>query len=102
MGHESTGEGAARHIVISKKSSVTGSAKAKNSHNECTNLRSAVDITDQTENEKSEEKPLVDHKKCSNCQRNVPILNFEIHKARCPAKLIKEKEMEIKDVKPRK
>jgi len=98
--HESQGEGAERRIVVRKKGGGGGgevlvrkevkeSDKRENKTNcDKHSLNEAVEVKGSGLEESD---PPANHINCSQCKKNVPMMNFELHTVRCAAQLLKEK-----------
>ena len=98
--HESQGEGAERRIVVRKKGDggerevpVRKKAKESEKRENKTNcdknlLNEAVEVKGSGSEESA---PPANHINCSQCKKNVPKMNFELHTVRCAAQLLKEK-----------
>ena len=88
--HESQGEGAERRIIVRRKVEKSREEVKKESKHKINDVSSKA-VTEIQEVSKVEEpEPLADHINCSNCKKNVPKTNFELHQVRCATQLLKE------------
>jgi len=92
--HESHGEGAERRIIVRRKVE-KGQEEVKNESDDKVKdvlKRAATEVrADKGCEETVEENVLLaNHISCSKCKKNVPKINFELHKARCASQLLKE------------
>jgi len=88
--HESQGEGAERRIIVRRKVE-KGEEEVKNESRDKVKVPRAVTEVKADKGSKVEDAVLLDkHIICSNCKKNVPKTNFELHQVRCAAQLLKE------------
>jgi len=102
--HESQGEGAERRIVVRRKEddskeNLRTETKDKEAvvvkvkgGNDLINKAVTVDGKTERVSKVEETAPPASHINCSNCKKNVPKLNFELHQVRCATQLLKEQQ----------
>ena len=88
--HESQGEAAERRIIVRRKVEKS-EEEVKNESRDKVKVPRAVTEVKADKGSKVEDAVLLDkHIICSNCNKNVPKTNFELHQVRCAAQLLKE------------
>ena len=92
--HESHGEGTERRIIVRRKEEknqeVKKEKKDKVSGGKDVLTRAVTEVNADKGTNVEETTPPVNHINCSNCKKNVPKMNFELHKVRCATQLLKE------------
>lgn len=99
--HESQGEGAERRVVVRRKAEKCQDGHridTKEKHPVVNNVKAKEDVLAEVASgakadlgPKAKESVLpVNHINCSTCKKNVPKLNFELHKVRCAIETLKE------------
>ena len=92
--HESHGEGTERRIIVRRKEEknqeVKKEKKDKVSGGKDVLPRAVTEVNADKGTMVEETTPPLNHINCSNCKKNVPKMNFELHKVRCATQLLKE------------